>query len=233
MRNIDFSSANSGKRPAPLAGAVALALVLAGCSSGGNSIGGTSGTGGPSLSERFASLTGASQQAGTNALADANKFDPADCPPVDIRPGTSTLTINAAGRTPETTGLRYQGSITQTARECSAAAGNLTIRVGVQGRLLLGPAGGSGQVDMPVRFALVQEGVQPKTIWTKLYRIPVTVESGQSGATFTHVEEDLTVPKPSASMLEAYVIYIGFDPLAAAPQPKRTPARSNRQVSRN
>ena len=232
MRNTGFSSANSGKRPGPLTGAVALALVLAGCSSGGSSIGGTSGSS-PSLSERFASLTGASQQSGTNAVADASKFDPADCPPVDIRPGTSTLTINAAGRTPETTGLRYQGSITQTARECSATAGNLTIRVGVQGRLLLGPAGGPGQLDVPVRFALVQEGVQPRTIWTKLYRIPVTVEPGQTGATFTHVEEDLTVPKPSASMLEAYVIYIGFDPLAAAPQPKRTPARSNRQVSRN
>ena len=49
----------------------------------------------------------------------------------------------------------------------------MTIKLGVQGRIILGPGGGPGQVDVPLRFALVEEGMQPKTIWTKFYQVPV------------------------------------------------------------
>ena len=45
---------------------------------------------------------------------------------------------------------RYQVSIGQTARECTPAGGVMTMKVGVQGRILLGPAGGPGQVDIPL-----------------------------------------------------------------------------------
>ena len=83
---------------------------------------------------------------------------------------------------------------------------------GMQGRVLLGPAGSPGQVDVPLRLALVQEGLEPKTIWTKLYRIPVMVPPGQSNVSFVHIEEDMTFPAPSAADVESYVIYLGFDP---------------------
>ena len=33
-----------------------------------------------------------------------------------------------------------------------------------QGRIIIGPAGGPGKVDVPLRIAVVQEGVKPKTI---------------------------------------------------------------------
>ena len=58
---------------------------------------------------------------------------------------------------------RYQVTIGQTARECAALGGVMTMKVGVQGRVLLGPAGGPGQVDIPLRMAVVQEGTNPKT----------------------------------------------------------------------
>ena len=40
--------------------------------------------------------------------------------------------------------MRYQVGIAQTARECAALGGVMTMKVGVQGRVLLGPAGGPG-----------------------------------------------------------------------------------------
>jgi hypothetical protein len=48
--------------------------------------------------------------------------------------------------------------------------------------------------------------------------------------TFTHIEDDLTVPMPDKGTLEAYVVYIGFDPLSAASQgrPKKTPPKPGR-----
>ena len=109
--------------------------------------------------------------------------------------------------------LRYQGSFAQTARSCSRSGPTMTIKLGVQGRIILGPGGGPGQVDVPVRFALVEEGVQPKTIWTKFYRVPVVIGEGQPSISFTHIEDDLTVPMPGKDTLEAYVLYIGFDPM--------------------
>jgi len=119
--------------------------------------------------------------------------------------------------------IRYQGTIVQLARDCAAASGNLTIKAGVQGRIILGPAGGPGQLEIPLRYALVREGPEPKTIWTKLYKIPVVIPDGQTNVTFTHVEDDLTIPRPRSSELQAYVIYVGFDALAAAEKPKRSP----------
>ena len=60
--------------------------------------------------------------------------------------------------------MRYQGTIIRTARECHVNAGVMTMKVGVEGRIITGPAGGPGTVDVPLRIAVVKEGVNPKTV---------------------------------------------------------------------
>jgi hypothetical protein len=145
-----------------------------------------------------------------------------DCPGVDIRQGASTLGISAPGAEATAMNTRYQVSIGQTARECAALGGVMTMKVGVQGRVLLGPAGGPGRVDVPLRVAVVQEGTNPKAIVSKFYRIAVDVAPGQTAVPFTHVEQDLTFPMPSPSALDNYVVYVGFDPTGAPPERKQT-----------
>jgi hypothetical protein len=147
-----------------------------------------------------------------------------DCPTVDIRTGASTLQINA-GRD-ASAGLRYQASIARVARECAVAGPSMTIKVGVQGRVILGQAGGPGQMEIPLRYALVREGPEPKTILTKLHRFPVVVTEGQANTPFLHVEEDITFTVPRRGDLENYVVYVGFDPAAPKEAPtKKRPAR--------
>jgi hypothetical protein len=90
----------------------------------------------------------------------------------------------------------------------------MTIRVGVQGRVALGPLGGPGQVDIPIRYAVVQEGVEPKTVDTKLRRVAVAIAPGQANVAFTDVAEDISFPVPRPNALAAYVVYVGFDPQA-------------------
>ena len=97
---------------------------------------------------------------------------------------------------------RYQVTIGQTARECAALGGVMTMKVGVQGRVLLGPAGGPGRVDMPLRMAVVQEGTKPKTVVSKFYRLAVAVPPGQTGVPFVHVEQDMTFPMPRGAALD-------------------------------
>jgi hypothetical protein len=125
---------------------------------------------------------------------------------------------------PSALDLRYQVTIVRTARECRVTAGVMTMKVGVEGRVITGPAGGPGTVDVPLRLAVVQEGVNPKTILSKFAREQVTIGEGVNRATFTHIDPEISFPMPQpAAIIDAYVVYVGFDPLGAQ-QDKRKPA---------
>jgi hypothetical protein len=220
----------AGRGGAAPAAALAVLLAAAGCSS--LDVLGTSSSppadssgGGSSFTQRVKGWfsSGSPQPAADQKVAGGP--DPnVDCPGVDVRSGASTLSVNTPGVEPNATNLRFQASIARTARECAIAAGNMTIKVGIQGRVILGPAGTPGQLDVPMRLALVREGIEPRTIWTKLYHVPVMVPAGQSNVPFVQVEEDVTFPLPKQSDLDAYVVYVGFDPNAMqtpAAKPKR------------
>lgn len=144
-----------------------------------------------------------------------------ECPDVSIRQGASTLSITAPGGEATAMTTRYQVSIAQTARECAALGGVMTMKVGVQGRVLLGPAGGPGRVDIPLRVAVVHEGTNPKPIVSKLARLAVEVQPGQTAVPFVHVEQDMTFPMPRGDALDSYIVYVGFDPSAGPARPER------------
>ena len=157
--------------------------------------------------------------------------DDLDCPPVQVRTGAATLMIGGGGKPdePAALNLRYQGTIIRYARECHINAGVMTMRVGIEGRVITGPAGGPGKVDVPLRLAVVQEGVTPKAIVSKFTMIPVEITSAVDRVTFTHIEEGVTFPIPSpAGLLDNYVVYIGFDTLAAQQQNRKPAARKRR-----
>ncbi|HWK00688.1 MAG TPA: hypothetical protein VNR41_08285 [Xanthobacteraceae bacterium] len=132
-----------------------------------------------------------------------------ECPSVQVRNGASTWQEPAGG---STTDLKYQASLGQMARECAIVGDTMTVKLGVEGRLLTGPKGAAGTVDVPLRVALVEEGPKPRSVWTRFYAIPVSIQPGQSGTPFTHVEDNLSFPMPASKNLDAYVIYVGFDP---------------------
>jgi hypothetical protein len=75
-----------------------------------------------------------------------------------------------------------------------------------------------------LRYALVREGLEPRTLWTKLFMVPVTIPDNQLNLPWLHVEEEMTVPLPPADEVEAYVVYIGFDPDGATPPKPVKPA---------
>ncbi len=210
---------------------IAACLLLSACSSNSDLFGSPSAAPGASASgsfrERMSAMLGGGSPAPAPASAAGTAGADIDCPPVEVRQGTSTLSAAPAGQEPTATNLRYQVSIGQTARECAILGATLTIKVGVQGRVVLGPAGSPGPIEIPVRLALVREGIEPKTVWTKLYRVPLTIQPGQTNIPFLHIEEDLTVPVPGGADLDAYVVYVGFDPLAA--KEPRKPARKPKQ----
>jgi hypothetical protein len=175
-----------------------------------------------SLSDRFKSLFGGkSEEPAKDAPPSAQPpIDPdLTCPPVSIRAGASTYAVAAPGKQPVGNDLRFQATITRTARECSINGSEITARIGIQGRVIAGPAGAPQTVQVPLRIAVVQGGVSEKTIATKAYQTTVTMTEGGSEP-FTLVADDLVYPAPSGAVADNYVFYIGFDPQALKPEPK-------------
>jgi hypothetical protein len=126
------------------------------------------------------------------------------------------LTSSADPNDQSATSLRYQIGLSTTARECRLVApGVVGIKVGLQGRAILGPQGQPGTVDVPIRYAVMYDGVPPRPIVTKLERIQVTIPADGSNVLFSHVVEGLEFPMPKPAELDQYVVYIGFDPVAA------------------
>jgi hypothetical protein len=212
-------------------GAAALlvsAALLSGCSLASSV---SSSDDSPSFTSRFTSLFSGATPGVTQPHSPTPTAPEVECPGVDIRTGASTM--NVAAKTADATAgdLRYQFSFGQTARECAVQGANLSIKVGVQGRVILGPMGGSGQVDVPVRYAVVREGPQPKTVTTKFKRISVIVPPAQTHVQFVDIEEGLTFPLPSRSELDAYVVYVGFDEIGDKNE-KKPPKTAKKTTTR-
>jgi hypothetical protein len=153
----------------------------------------------------------------------ANLQPDIDCPLIDIREGASTLTIPPPppDGSNEAMSLRYQGIFVRAARDCKAAGNQLVMRVGVEGRVIVGPAGGPGEVDVPLRIAIVDSPAgNPQTVLTKLIRIPVTLGPSDGSMTFTHVEDGLAFPMPTSAEIDNYIVYIGFDQIGAEQEDK-------------
>lgn len=152
-----------------------------------------------------------------------------DCPLIDIRQGAGTLTIPPPppDGSNDAMSLKYQGTFVRAARDCKVVAGQLAMKIGVQGRVIVGPAGGPGSLEVPLRLAVVDQAPGgSSTILTKLIIIPVTISSDDAGALFTHIEDNFAFPLPSSAELDNYIVYIGFDPIGAAEaeRPKPRPA---------
>jgi hypothetical protein len=212
-------------------GAAALvvsAALLSGCSLA-SSVGSSDDS--PSFTSRFTSLFSGATPGVTQPHSPTPTAPEVECPGVDIRTGASTM--NVAAKTADATAgdLRYQFSFGQTARECAVQGANLSMKVGVQGRVILGPMGGPGQVDVPVRYAVVREGPQPKTVITKFKRISVIVPPAQTHVQFVDIEEGLTFPLPSRSELDAYVVYVGFDEIGDKNE-KKPPKTAKKTTTR-
>jgi hypothetical protein len=176
---------------------------------------------GQSLTDRFKSLFGGKsdeEQAKPAPGAGEPAVDPdLSCPPVTVRAGASTYAVGAPGKQPVGNDLRFQATITKMARECTINAGVITARIGIQGRVIAGPAGAPSVVPVPIRVAVVQGGVNEKTIATKAYQTSVTLTETGSDP-FTLVMEDLSYPAPSGAVGDSYIFYVGFDPQSLKPE---------------
>jgi hypothetical protein len=222
-----MTASRSGKyRKAAASAVVSAALLLAiGCGVFASPASAQSDS--PSLSDRFKSWFGGGSKDAPVVDPQKDAAPELNCPPVSIRAGASTYLVGAPGQQAVGNNVRFQASITRTARDCTLESGQITARIGIQGRVIAGPAGAPETVEVPMRVAVVQGGVNEKTIATKAYRTTVTM--AEDGSTpFTIIADDIVYPAPPPAVGDAYIFYIGFDPQALTPEPKPKAARKKK-----
>lgn len=192
------------------------ALVLAGCGGGIPLIGG-----GSSSSQ---ATTPVEQQQGAGAtvrnhLLYGGPTVPQSQQPgfhiIDRQRGCPALDIleNAAGYRGSGSGAQasqvtYQASITSSVRECIFEGNQLRLRIGVEGRVLLGPGGRPGAFTIPLRVVVKRRA---DIVTQRFNRITVTVPAGETYAEFAVVEENITVPTSEIDPADEFDVYVGLD----------------------
>ena len=176
------------------------ALLVAGCSSTGSNTRSSE----PSAMTKLANLIAFNSTTAPKPVESvANDIERVECPVVDVEEGGGFAQIGSGA------GLRHQFAISDTARECSVANKQISIRVGVAGRVIVGPAGGAGTVSMPVRIGIRREA-DKKILTSKVVNITATIPSGGSNTTFAVVSEPLIVPWLREEADEDYMVVVSL-----------------------
>jgi len=175
------------------------AALLAGCS-----MGGMFGGGSPAAETNLANASptpAAMAQAQTNALPAIAT----ECPPIKVRTGSEAMFYYGNGKVGDPRALQYQGVIDKSTRNCVVSNGLITVQMGVEGRVLLGPTGTQTSVTVPVRFAVERDNA---AVFSEKYSIPVAITPPAQSGEFVKVVQNVAIPYLGG---ETITIWVGFD----------------------
>ncbi len=190
--------------------AVSATSLLAACQSVGDGDGVLGSAADPAQQQAVAVQEGRNPNANLRQINTQNALSDY-CPSIVIRSGTETYRVASAGAdTSNAADIRYQATITKAARECQYVGQELRIRVGARGRVITGPKGGPGTVELPIRVA-VQEGDCSRHF--RLERQQATIAGGSGFAAFEFVDDTIVMPAPTATNVR---IFVGFDETSGA-----------------
>ncbi len=128
-----------------------------------------------------------------------------ECPAIKVRNGGEAIFSYANNKIGDARALRYQAVIDKQSRNCVVSNGLITIKMGVVGRVLLGPMGNVKQVNLPLRFVVERDEV---AVFSQKYDIPINITPPNQSEEFIKVVENVAVPYIGG---ENIVIWVGFD----------------------
>ena len=180
---------------------------LAGCGAGGTPGFEPESQGPATLTSKLANLVAFNKLFPTSTPLPQTEAS-VECPTIEVLDGTASVRTYAGQQS--NAGVRYQFSLGDIARECSKSGSNLILKVGAEGRVLLGPSGSAGSFSVPIRVAVRNDSTQ-KVVYSQLNRIGAAVAPGSTETAFTYVSEPFAVPFV-AHPDEDYTVLVGFDP---------------------
>jgi len=139
-----------------------------------------------------------------------------NCPEIEVAEGGAAVRVGGA----ESASVRYQFNLGETARQCDPAGpGRASIKVGVAGNLVIGPAGAPGTYSVPLKIAVIQDA-DKKPVYAKTYTIQATADASSSGL-FRIVADPIEVAMPTLNLANVYTIKVGFEGGTRPDAPRR------------
>lgn len=129
-----------------------------------------------------------------------------ECPPIKVRPGAEALFNYGGSRPGSEKDLHYQVDFEKETRNCVVSNGLITVKMGVIGRVLLGPSGKETSVNVPLRFTVERNGA---AVFSEKYSVPVAITPPAQSADFVKVVDNVAIPYLGG---EDIVIWVGFEP---------------------
>ena len=127
------------------------------------------------------------------------------CPQVFLRDGTAVLQRFGKGAKDDPQNLAYQVTLADTTRQCVMNENQLVMTIVVQGRVVVGPAGASGTVTVPIRVSVMDGDTAH---YSELVQFPVTIPPDGSAGQFIFTQSNVSIPAGSGGFTKAYV---GFE----------------------
>ena len=146
-----------------------------------------------------------------------------NCPDVTVADGGAALRIGG----PENSSVRYQFSVGDTARQCDpAGTGQASIKIGVAGQVVIGPAGAAGTFSAPVKITVTRL-TDNTSVFSQTYRAEATTDGVKAGQ-FRIVTDPVNVPMPTLQLADLYSITVGFEGGTGGPSPTAHKGRRKR-----
>jgi hypothetical protein len=130
------------------------------------------------------------------------------CPRFKIWPADRHVTVYEPGRVGERLAMRHRGSITKVARQCQINGPQVSVKYGFAGRVLMGPRGTDGMVELPVNLYLTREdGSKIRT-----ERIAVEVElRRENPVDYFSVVRTISFEAEPGTAPSSYKLFVAFD----------------------
>jgi hypothetical protein len=132
----------------------------------------------------------------------------AGCPQMLIDSREKHLTTYEAGRTGDGLAIVHQGEITKVARECELQPGVVTVKYGFSGRVLLGPKGQPGVIQLP--FQMFVTDANRERVQGESMKVDVAIPPDSPIGYFSTVRV-VTFKIPEGARPADYKIFVAFD----------------------
>lgn len=138
------------------------------------------------------------------------------CPQIVIRDEGAIYKTYAGGAKDDPAQLAYQASLVQGTRQCTTDGTALNMTVVVQGRLVAGPMGSSGSVNLPIKVS-VMDG--ETVLYSDTTNYQASLPAGEGSGQFLYTDNKVHVTGGAAGFVSVYVSFA---------QPEAAPAKATR-----
>lgn len=129
------------------------------------------------------------------------------CPRVSFREGTTFYRAYTRKGEGDPSKITYQSSLADATRSCTISGDQLTVSVFAAGRLLAGPQGKAGDIDLPIRVVVLDKKTQ-SVLYSELSTQVVSLSGPNLTAQFVFNDPSVVIPVGAGGETE---VFVGFD----------------------